>query len=86
MDENSLSNCLLLEPLANHLPIDGKCKFRLVFWVFHHLEARFLGSEFPFVFLRIEFTFVEQRFAADERGCLPYVEADFKAFRQTGLP
>lgn len=43
------------------------------------MEARFLGSEFPFVFLRIEFTFVEQRFAADERGCLPYVEADFKA-------
>ena len=31
------------------------------------------------VLFRIELALVEQRFAADERGSLPFVEADFKA-------
>ena len=70
---------LLLEPFANHLPVDGKRKFRLVFRVFHHLEASPFGRELPSVFLRVEFTLVEQRLAADERGGLPFIEADFKA-------
>ena len=47
--------------------------------VFHHLEACFLGRELPPVLLRIEFALIEQRLAADERGGLPLVEADFKA-------
>ena len=32
-----------------------KCKFRLVFRVFHHLETSPFGRELPLVFLRIEF-------------------------------
>ena len=70
---------LLLEPLANQLPVDGKRKFRFVRRVFHHLEASPLGRELPSVFLRVEFALVEQRLAADERGGLSLVEADFKA-------
>ena len=70
---------LLLEPFANRLPVDGKCELRPVFRVFHHLEASPFGRELPLVFLRIEFALVEQRLAADERGSLPLVEADFKA-------
>ena len=70
---------LLLEPFANQLPVDGKCKFRPVFWVFHHLEASPFGRELPLVLLRIEFALVEQWFATNERGGLPLVEADFKA-------
>ena len=73
-DENSLPK-LLFEPFANQLPVDGKCKFRLVFRVFHHLETSPFGRELPLVFLRIEFAFIEQRLAADERGGLPFVEA-----------
>ena len=70
---------LLLEPFAYQLPVDGKRKFQFVIRVFHHLEACFLGRELPPVLFRIELALVEQRFAADERGSLPFVEADFKA-------
>lgn len=61
------------------MPVDGKCEFRPVFRVFYHLETSFLSFELPPVLLRIEFAFVEQRLAADERGGLPFAEADFKA-------
>lgn len=77
-DENSLPNCSL-NHFSNHLPVNGKCKLGLVFRVFYHLEACFLGRELPPVLFRIELVLVEQRFAVDERGGLPLVEADFKA-------
>ena len=70
---------LLLEPLSNHLPVNGKCKLGLVFRVFYHLEACFLGRELQPVLFRIELALVEQRFAVDERGGLPLVGANFKA-------
>ena len=69
---------LLLEPFANQLSIDGKCKFRFVRRVFHHLEASLLGRELTSVFLRIEFALIEQRLAADEHGGLSFVEADLR--------
>lgn len=70
---------LFLEPFANQLPIYGKYKFGLVSWVFHHLKTCSFSFELPLVFLRIEFTLIEQRLAADEHGSLSFVEADFKA-------
>lgn len=70
---------LLLEPFANQLPVDGKCEFGFVFRGIHHLEACPFGRELPFVFLRIKFALAEQRLAADECGCLSFVETDFEA-------
>lgn len=52
------------------MPIDCKCEFGFVRRVFHHLETSPLGFELPFVFLRIEFTLIEQRFATDKRARL----------------
>ena len=74
MDENSLSNCSL-----NHSPISCPLMASASLALSYHLEACPLGLELPSVFLRIEFALVEQRLAADERGGLPLVEADFEA-------
>ena len=78
MDENSLSNCSL-----NHSPIScplmASASLDLSFRVFHHLEACFLGFEFPFVFFRVKFALVEQWLAAYECGGLPFVKTDFEA-------
>lgn len=52
------------------MSVYGKCEFRPVFRVFYHLEPRLFGLEFPLVFLRIEFTLIEQRFATDKRARL----------------
>lgn len=76
MDEELVK--LLLEPLTNQLPVDGKRKFSFVCQVFHHLETCPFSLKLPPVFLRIEFALVEQRLAAGERGGLPFVETDFK--------
>ena len=70
-DENNLLNCSL-----NHSPIS--CPL-MASASLDHLEACFLGRELPPVLFRIELALVEQRFAADERGGLPLVEADFQA-------
>lgn len=65
---------LLPEPLGNGLPIDGKNQLCLVRWVFHHLEACTFGIKLPPMLFRIEFAFIEKRFAANECCGLPFVK------------
>lgn len=43
------------------------------------MESRPFSLELPLVFLRIEFPSILQQLAADERGGLPFIEADFQA-------
>ena len=72
-DENSLPNCSL-----NHSPITcplmASASLDLSFGSFTTWKPASSVVNF-----RIELALVEQRFAADERGSLPFVEADFKA-------
>lgn len=67
---------LFFEPFRNGFPVDFENQFCFVRVAFQHMESCFFSCERAFVFLRIEFACILQRSAANECGCLSFIEAD----------